>query len=222
MNKIAGFWIRFFVRILDSMVVFVLTGIFLFFIIDINVKNESIEGFKSNILFYILILFFIFLLSMVFIVTPFFLKGQTLFMKLFKIKIEFKTKNILFSLIMRELFFSIGWMFMSLLVATIINHTFILKFASLNFNQSEFSYFEIFRIYIVRSFGAIILLIQFCFWISIIVREDKVGLHDLQSKTRVIWINKFVEKTKKIAITRILPQKIKNNPVIWINKKEKK
>ena len=220
MNKTAGFWIRFFTRLLDSIVVFALSGIFLYLIVDI--ENNVIKSFKLDILFYFWILFFIFLLITIFILIPYFLNGQTLFMKLFKIKIEFELKNKLFSLIIRELFFSISWIFMSLLLAIMINHTLILKFASTSFSRLNFTNFEIFRIYVIRSFGGIITLIQFCFLVSIIVKQDKIGLHDIQSKTRVVWINKFFEKIQEEKPVRIKPTIIKNNPVIWINKKEKK
>ena len=220
MNKTAGFWIRFFTRLLDSIVVFALSGTFLYLIVDI--ENNVIKSFKLDILFYFWVLFFIFLLITIFILIPYFLNGQTLFMKLFRIKIEFKLKNKLFSLIIRELFFSISWIFMSLLIATMINHTLILKFASTSFSKLNFTNFEIFRIYVIRSFGGIITLIQFCFLISIIVKQDKIALHDIQSKTRVVWINKFFEKIQEKKTVRIKPVLIKNNPVIWINKKEKK
>ena len=62
------------------------------------------------------------------------------------------------------------------------------------------------------------MVIQFIFAISIFIRGEKKGLHDSQSNTWTVWINKYIEKQEETNEIKIKPQIIENNPIIWINK----
>ncbi len=219
-NKTANFWIRFLGRILDILLVFVLFGSLLFLIVNIKYKPKINIQFKNIYLFYIWFILLDLYLFFYFIIFPFFFNGQTLSMKILKIKIQFNEKNKFISLIKRELFFSLGWILMSLIVIIVINHTLIIKFAQLNSRKIwiyNFSIWENFRLIIFRIFAFFVTVIQFVLLISIVIRENNIGLHDVFSKTRTIWTKKFINIENNENEKRIKPKPIKNKPVEWID-----
>ncbi len=212
-NRKAGFWIRVLGRLID---------LFLLFTIAIASSYLMLERnggwhFKSNWLFYLWNIELIILILIFFIFVPLLFDGKTIGMFVVRIKISFKNKNKkIKSIIIRELLFSISWIFISLLVLVLINHTLIIKFVSTKKHTIQFTNLENLRISIITSIGGVIGILQFIFAISIIVRGEKQGLHDSQSNTETIWVNKFVDKEEKLQEIKIKPKPVVNNTVIWV------
>lgn len=168
-------------------------------------------------MFYIWSSFTSILLFVWFIIIPFMTKGTTPMMWALRIKIIFESKKLFLSLIRRELFFSLTWIFMNMITMVVVNHTLIHKFSLTDQSKITYSDWEKLRKNIVASVGSIMIVLQFIFAISIFVRGDKKGLHDSQSKTWTIWMNKFVDKPKETNEIKIKPIMIENNPVIWMD-----
>lgn len=209
-NLTAGFWIRAAARISDLIIVFIVSFLILFANLE---KVNNNWHFINNSMFYVWGLSFITILFTWFILIPYLTNGQTLFMKLYRIKIIYKDKHELISLIKREFMYSIYWIFMTLIFVLIINHTLIFEYSIKD--QSQFSDWNKFRINIFTSVGMLGTVIQFIFSISIAVRKNKDGLHDKISNTETIWINKYVEVEEKEEIV-IKPRLVKNEDVIWV------
>ncbi|MCK5867753.1 MAG: hypothetical protein KAG14_05075 [Mycoplasmataceae bacterium] len=136
-----------------------------------------------------------------------------------RIKIIFNNEKIFLSIIRREFLFSLTWMFMNLLTMVVVNHTLIHKFSLTNQENITYSDWEKLRKNIITSVGSIMIVIQFIYAISIFVRGEKKGLHDSQSNTWTIWVNKYINKPKEIKETKIKPRLMVNNPVLWVNRR---
>lgn len=174
--------------------------------------------FKYGWLFYIWSLEFIALIVGMFIVLPLLNNGQTLSMKLLKIKIFFEDEKKITSILKREIFFSLNWIVMILLISIVINHTLFTEFAKVDQKNINYTDLEKLRIGVITSISSLLMVMQFIYAISIFVRGDKKGLHDTQSKTKTIWVHKFVEvKQKYIKAIVIKPQPVNNIKVDWIN-----
>ncbi len=212
-NRKAGFWIRVLGRLIDLLLLFTIV------IASSYLMLERSGGwhFKWNWLFYLWNIELIVLILFFFIFIPLVFNGKTIGMFVVRIKISFKDKNKkIKSIIIRELLFSINWIFMSLLVLVLINHTLIIKFVSTKKDTIKFTNLENLRISIITSIGGVTGILQFIFAISIIVRGEKQGLHDSQSNTETIWINKFTNKEEKPQEIKIKPKPVINNTVIWM------
>lgn len=213
LNKKTGFWIRLVVRLFDLILVSAIAVSFLFLIMN----HSNGWSFKEDWMYYIWTLMYVAMLFMWFIIIPIYFGGQTLFMKLFRIKIIFNDNNKLSSMIKRELVFSIMWMFMLVVVALVINHTLISKYVSTKQDNISYSSFEKLRTGTVTAIGSILTVTQFVFAISIFVRGANKGLHDTQSNTWTVWKNKYIEKPKTKKKIKILPKPVNNTPVNWVN-----
>ena len=210
-NKQTGFWIRFISRVLDVCAISFISILTAFIMMSYN----NGWHFKNNFYFYIWTLEFMILCFLWFVLIPV-IKGQTLFMWVFRIKIIFHEKKFI-SMIKRELFFSISWIFMMFLVMVIINHTLILEFVSKKHSIKKYTNFEKIRINLISSIGGVLTLIQFITSISICVRGDKKGLHDTFSKTQTVWKNKYIKINKEFNKIIIKPKIVKNIPVEWMD-----
>lgn len=138
-------------------------------------------------------------------------------MWVFRIEIQFENKNKILSILKREFFYSLEWIFMLLFIMAVINHTMITKFAKSDQDGIVYSDLEKLRIGIVSAVGSILMMIQFIYSISIFVRGPKKGLHDTQSNTWTVWTNKFTKIEKKVTKKTIRPMPINNTPVIWVD-----
>lgn len=213
-NKKTGFWIRFLARLLDFVFVGAASVLVAYLLMDTNGEIHFKEGF----MFYVWSIITSILIFSWFILIPIITRGVTPMMWVLKIKIIFNTEKIFISIIRRELLFSLTWIFMNMMTMAVVNHTMIHKFSMTNQDNISYSSWEKLRKNIVASVGSIMIVIQFIFAISIFVRGDKKGLHDSQSKTWTVWINKLVDKPKEIKEIKIKPRMIGNNPVIWVNR----
>ena len=211
-NIKTGFWIRCLSRLLDLILVASIVVTSAYFMMDHGARWH----FRDDYLFYIWILEFIALIFIAFILVPFLTKGYTLFMWVFRIKIIFETDKIFTSIIKRELFFSIYWIIMAILVMAIINHTLIDKYALVDQDKVSYSNLEKLRMSTVTAVGSILIVIQFIYAMSIFVRGSRKGLHDTQSKTWTVWVNKFKDIPKEKEMQTIKPRPVNNNPVIWV------
>lgn len=137
-------------------------------------------------------------------------------MFLLKIKIKFNNKKSMFlDLIRREVFFSIVWIINIFLLMTVINHTMINSV--ITNDMGNFNTWENFRLSIFGSINSILILFQWIFAISVIVRKNKEGLHDKFSNTETIYINKFVEvKNESKRVKSFKPFLINKPKVEWV------
>lgn len=217
-NKKTGFWIRLLSRLID------LAIIFSFMIISSVLMLEKIDGqwqFKENWMFYLWIILLMTLVFILFILLPVLLNGITLGMFITRIKIKFKDDESKWrSILVREMFFSISWIFICFLIMSLINHSLIIMFTSVDKKWTErfsnLSPIDKLRVNLVTSLSAILIVIQFIYVISIIVRGEKKGLHDTHSNTSTIWVNKWVEKQKNPKQIKISPRPVNNNSIDWI------
>lgn len=108
------------------------------------------------------------------------------------------------------------WIFMTIFVAIVINHTLIDKYAKSEQKGIPYSDWDKLRIGIVSSVGSVLIVIQFIFTISIFVRGQKKGLHDTYSNTWTVWVNKFQDSKPNVPKLEIKPRPVNNNPVEWI------
>lgn len=211
-NLNAGFWIRLSARLLDLIFILLISFISLYPNLQ---KNNNEWQFVNNVAFYIWLFTFMFMVFGYFIVLPFVWNGQTIFMRLLKIRIKFNNdENIFKSILIRESMFSLMWIFMAILYGLLINHTLAFKY-SLRNQKDLFSDWERVRINLFATVGSIYMTVQFIFAISIVIRKNKIGLHDSTSNTETIWINKMIKEKKNKKI-EIKPKQINNNEVIWV------
>ena len=211
-NKRTGFWIRFAARILDLLVVCSAAVLSAYFMMD---KNGGLH-FKEDYLFYVWSIEFSTMLFIWFILIPVLTNGFTPFMWVCRIKIDFNGQNRWMAILKRELFYSVYWIFMTIFVATVINHTLIGNYAKSTQKGIVYSDWDKLRIGIVSSVGSILIVIQFIFSISIFVRGSKKGLHDTYSNTWTVWINKHTKEAKVKVKLEIKPRPVNNNPVEWV------
>lgn len=106
---------------------------------------------------------------------------------------------------------------MLLIVAVVVNHTLISKYAVSDQDNISYTSFEKLRTGTVSAIGSVLTVIQFIFAISIFVRGTNKGLHDTQSNTWTVWKNKFIEKPSAKREIKISPKPVNNNPVIWVD-----
>lgn len=192
-HKIAGFWIRLTSRMIDVLILFLLSiGLAILFLEKKMINNQQEWIFKQNYFFYIYALIIIMLIFLLFVVLPIIWKGKTIGHFITRTKIVAEN-NLIFGIMKREVFWSFSWIFCAILTTAIINHTLFLKFISAN-NRSEivFTNWETFRISLVSSLASIIVFMQMFLAVSIVVRQKKLGLHDVYSNTKVIYLNKFI------------------------------
>ena len=214
-NKKTGFWIRFLVRLLDFAIVGAASVLVAYLLMDAN----GVIHFKKWYMFYVWSSITTIVIFLWFIFVPFITRGQTPIMWIMRIKIIFNNEKIFLSIIRREFLFSLTWMFMNLLTMVVVNHTLIHKFSLTNQENITYSDWEKLRKNIITSVGSIMIVIQFIYAISIFVRGEKKGLHDSQSNTWTIWVNKYINKPKEIKETKIKPRLMVNNPVLWVNRR---
>ena len=212
-NVIAGFWSKFLSRIIDLVIMSVIVVGIAFTIMVRNPKWNFDEPWK----FYLWILIFFVVVSSLFLMLPMLWDGKTIGMFLLRIKVQPKEYSLSKSIFKREAFFSIMWILNILLVAMIINHTLINRYARTAQKGIQYTSWETARISIISSVGTITVMIQMLFAISSIVRKDKRSLHDVYSKTIVVKFNKtqLVKEVKSIP-RKIKPKLIEEPEVKWI------
>lgn len=212
-NKKTGFWIRFLARISDLVITLSWITVSAYLMMD---HSSAGWRFNETYEFYLWVIEFTTTMLLWFILIPYWTNGYTFSMWMLRIRMVFDGENKLISIIKREIFFSVSWIVMGILVGTIINHTLIYKYAKSNQENISYSNLEKLRTGIVTSIASVLMVCQFVFSMSIFVRGDKKGLHDTQSKTWTVWTNKFVKKTEEKKIETIKPRRVNNNPIEWI------
>ena len=221
----AGFWIRFLARIMDSLLIWLLAMPFIILIVE---KDSTLGwSFKQDFLFYVLAFYLIVLYAISFIFIPMLFNGRTISMWICQIQITNKNNNhskINFkSIIKRELWFGLTWIFLIVWVTIIINHTLILKFASSKTNFKNLSDLDKLRFNIATSIGSVVVLIQILIGVSLIIRKDKKSLNDLFSDTYTVWRKRYISIEKEEVNEIKLPiRPVNNNQVEWILEKGEK
>ncbi len=218
--KIAGFWIRLMARLIDVLILFIISFFLTWLFLEKKFVNEKLIGwvFKENYLFYVYAFIIVFFILFLFVLLPIIWNGKTLGHFITRTKIVAEN-NLLRSILTREIFWSFSWIFCIILTTTIINHTLFFKFISNNINvNDDFSAWETTRISFVTSIASIIVLMQMFLAISIIARPNKLGLQDVYSKTKVVYLNKYIytkiEDNNKNELLK--PQKIKEIIINYI------
>ena len=213
-NKIAGFWIRLSARIID-LIFFGFTSLFIAFF---SIQKKVVWEFKEPFLFYVWSISTIIILFLYFCILPLFFGGKTIGMFICRIKIKFKNSNKFKSIFKRELFFSLTWLFLLVLVTIVINHTLISKYASTNQEQITYSDLELLRKSTTTTIGGIFVLIQMICAISIVVKKPGPAIHDQFSETETVWIDKYskIKKQQSNEIISIRPKLIKQEIIEWI------
>ena len=195
-NLIAGFWIRTMARTID--LIFLFSIIFCTFWFNIEKRGEILY-FKYIYAYYLTMVLFISLLPLYFILLPFFFKGNTLGNFIFRIKLkEDVGQSKLMSYFKRELPFSVSWSFLAILSTLILNHTLFLKVTDMKYNSDGYSTWEVIRISVIQSFGYMVSLIQLLILVTILVKGRKKSFLDLYSKSKIIYINKYIEEQNNI------------------------
>ena len=211
-QKSANFWIRFLARLLDS----ILIGAIIVLIAFSNLEKEPKWHFSSEEAWF----FYVWIASSVVVILGYFigipmLIGSTLFQFVLRIKIEFNDSKFK-TLIKREIYFSLMWSILFILVGAVINHTLINKYATSDQDSVSYSTLESLRVAIVSTFGTMSVVVQLGVSVSILVRKQKGGFHDSSSNSRVVWINKTIKVSKQDKTIGFRPKLIVNKHYEWI------
>ena len=181
-----------------------------FMLEKVNGKNQ----FKETWMFYLWAIISIVVFFVIFILIPILWNGKTIGNFISRVKVV-SEKNLTKSILKREMFFGWAWIVLVIGIASLINHTLIVKVAS---QQKDVVYkgWEAVRVAVFSSMAGIITLVQMVFGISGLVKKDGISLHDKIAGSKVVWINKYVEKEKEVMKKTIKPMVVKNNSVDWI------
>lgn len=211
-NKRAGFWIRLLARLIDLLIVSVLS--ISFALIDLRHTNNWY--FENDWFFYIWILFNVLVLIVVYLLTPIIWDGKTVGMWVCRIKILFEDNNKFVSILKRELFISVSWIILFVCVGVFINHTLFDRYARTSQDHINYTTWEMIRISTITTIASLLTVAQMITAISIVIRKSKKSLHDSYSKTDTVWINKMVKVLKVKKSVSIKPRLIKQEEVEWI------
>ncbi|VEU75916.1 RDD family protein [Mycoplasmopsis columboralis] len=188
MYENSGFWRRFISNLLDFLTSLgVLVGVVYFFL----PKNK--EDFQNNpIYFYGTILSAIIWVILYFFIIPYFFEQQTIFQRIFKLKVIQKnhTKLSWKQFIIRNLFAGGFWIIIFTFVMILI------QISDFNFeNNQTVEFVSSFKTKFAQSFISALIsywfLFQFINNVMIIVNKKRLNLIDYISKTRVV-IDKFI------------------------------
>ena len=214
-NKIAGFWIRLVSKLFDVVVFASITILIAHFFLQ---RENGYLKFVEPWTFYVWAFLAILLLLLIFIIIPILFNGQSLGMFIFRLKIIFENPRKKFlTMIKRELAFSGIWIINLFFLIIFINHTLINKLA-IEQKNVEYLNFEKIRIGVFTSVGSISFIIQWIFSFSIIVRNNKIGIHDKISSSKVVFKYKLVKISKSEPLNSFKPFMIKNAKVEWMEK----
>lgn len=211
-NKRAGFWIRLLARLIDLLIVSVLS--ISFALIDLRYTHNWY--FENDWFFYIWILFNVLVLIVVYLLTPIIWDGKTVGMWICRIKILFEDNNKFVSILKRELFISVSWIILFVCVGVFINHTLFDRYARTSQDHINYTTWEMIRISTITTIASLLTVAQMITAISIVIRKPKKSLHDSYSKTDTVWINKMVKVLKVKKNVSIKPRLIKQEEVEWI------
>jgi len=214
-NKKANFWIKLLAKLIDLLPV---TAFSIGILFSMMSHSSGKWVFNEVWMYYVWNIVLITLIALMFLVIPLITKGKTLGMWITRIKIV-ADKDLRKRILKREIFFAWTWIFMAILVLSVINHTLIYKFASTKNNKENLTSWENLRIGIASGIGSISIIIQMFLGISGVVRSDKRALHDVYAETNVVWINKFivVEKPKvlKSNSRKLRPVSYREEKIEW-------
>ncbi|MXR57886.1 RDD family protein [Mesomycoplasma hyorhinis] len=226
-NKLANFWIRFLSGIIDLVIIFafIILISYAVFVNDDVTKNIIIWKYY---LWYFLIIVTIFLLK---IILPLFNKNQTIGQKFCKIKIVFLEpantfKQRLIQQIKKETLTTLIWIILFIISACCLTPSIALKLVQSNTSKNPIKitdsnywiWWEQFLISIPILFSNINTLLSFVLIISI-ARRKKVGINDLFSKSRTVWVYKKEDKNQDL-IYRIEPELISFKKIIWMESEQ--
>ncbi|WKX02480.1 RDD family protein [Candidatus Mycoplasma mahonii] len=215
-NKIVKFWPKLIARIIDLAIISVITTIVAYFMThEINNKRQFIEPW----MFYIFMIFMALLFLIIFLLIPCYWNGKSIGMYIARIKIVPLKYSLKKTIIIRETFFGLSWIFLIFIMVTFINHTLIIKLIDKQ-NDIVYKGWEAFRVAIFSTTSWVIVIIQLIFGISGLIRKNGISLHDNFASAKTVWINKFTEIPIIKKAKTIKPTKAKNNPVKWIDKGE--
>ncbi len=149
-------------------------------------------------------------------------KGWSIGMKVVKIKIvTTDDKNNLYkAIIKREVPFAFAWMFVSIMVMIVVNHTLIESLARIKgFSNStiKLTNWEKTRITFSGSISGLIWFFQMWLGITIVPNGEKQGWHDRWAGVKVISTHITTYKNIEAKTEIIAPIKIENKVVEWIN-----
>lgn len=218
-NKITNFWIRLVARLIDLLCLIIIATISGWLFMKKNGDSNEVKTiFKTWWFFYVYAFIIILSIFFLFIALPMMWKGKTIGHFLTRTKIV-SDINLQLGILKREIFWAWSWIFSVLSVVILINHTLVDKFALVSRSKDlALSNWDTMRISFVSSIAAIVCFIQMTFAISIIVKSNKIALHDIYSHTKTVYINKFVPIVKiNDEVDEILkPQKVETIEINFI------
>lgn len=210
-KKSAGFWVRFCSRFIDIFI----PSLIMFSLAMLMIEKNVTYDFKQPYLFYVWSMLFIFLIIMFSIIIPLLLNNKSIGMLVCGLEYQFDNKKIS-SLFKREFLVSCTWAFIILMIMIFVNHTLIGKFAQNNQKKISYTDWERVRISVVSIISAFMMIIQLMCGISIIVHNDKRGMHDRIAKMSVVHTRKFIDITKDEIPSNLKPRPVSNTAVEWI------
>ena len=212
----AGFWIRLFARIIDFIILLIITNAILFICL-INKNGEWV--FRYNWLFYIWSLILAFGILGLFVLLPICNQGRSIGQAICRIKTISLDGNLKHAIIQKEMFFGIAWTIMVLIVMIVINHTLILQLSHRVWNPKnapKLSVGEKTRISVVGTLSSFLIFIQIFLAVTIIPNKNKQGFHDKISNSLTIKKETMKMFKKEKEINKVLPKKIRNEAIEWV------
>lgn len=210
-NKNAGFWIRFCARFIDVLI----PSLIMFGAATLMIEKNVTYDFRQPILFYVWSILFITLILTFSIIIPLFFHNKSFGMFIFRLEYRYENKKWT-SIIKREFLVSLTWAFIIFMIMIFVNHTLIGKFAQNNQKSIPYTDWERVRISVVSIISAFMMILQLMCGISILVHNDKRGMHDRIAKMSVVYTNKFVTITKDEIPSELKPRPVNNTIIEWI------
>ena len=211
-NKIVHFWIRLFVRFIDFLVIFILSTVFLPFVVE---RKNNVWFLRNNLIFYGWIFYSIFLFIFFLIIIPSFWKGQSIASSIFRTKVITLKDSLWKAICKREIVGAWGFVLIMLSFGLVLNHTMILKIVNVN-ELENLSSWENLRLSLATTLASFVIILQMIVAISSLVRKDKQALNDLYANTKFVYINRFIKMEQKQENIIINPKFVKDEPIDWI------
>lgn len=232
-KRTAGFWIRFLSISID---------VILFCAIAISSSlmcieekefpqiNRTLSQLKNDYFYYIWFILVISILIIQFLAIPFLFKGKTLGMIIARIEIDTNHQPLKKVILNRFKFGPLLWIFIFVVFVifvrpTLINKMLIYKYIKENFNDSnqqavellnanKLSLLDTFLYSIPSIVSPIIVFAEVFFLISIGFKKTKISIIDNLTNSKVVFINKHIEKLNLI-IEVVKPIENKKYQIEW-------
>lgn len=212
LHKNANFWTRFATNLID--IIIFIGSVFLQYYFLIVAKGNL----KIN--FYIFLIFSNLTALILFLVLPSFLEGRTLGMVINHVQfihINKKEKLVIWKLILFKAIFNFWlWLLISIIFVGLIKPTELENFKDATNEEINNNYRFIIAKRIVSALSSLLFLFTLINYLMVIGKKNKIGLLDIISKTRIVYL-KHYKKEELSEMIKLIPFKNNNQEFKYFN-----